>query len=90
MVESLPDIPARTYRHYKGTLYEVIGEATHSETEEPLVVYRCLYGEFGLWVRPREMFLECVEVDGQSVRRFEPVSSGPVSGRPVPDRPEQS
>ena len=48
MVESLPDIPAGTYRHYKGTLYEVIGEATHSETEEPLVVYRCLYGEFGL------------------------------------------
>jgi hypothetical protein len=90
MVESFPEIPAGTYRHYKGTLYEVIGEATHSETEEPLVVYRCLYGEFGLWVRPREMFLECAEVDGQSVRRFAPVLSGPVSGRPVPARPEQS
>ncbi|QNE46751.1 DUF1653 domain-containing protein [Glaciihabitans sp. INWT7] len=73
MDESLPDIPTGTYRHYKGNLYEVIGEATHSETEESLVVYRALYGQFGLWVRPREMFLGDVEVDGRSVRRFAPV-----------------
>ena len=60
--ESLAEIPAGTYRHYKGNLYEVIGSAHHSETEELLVVYRALYGEFGLWVRPREMFLGDVEV----------------------------
>jgi hypothetical protein len=68
-------VPAGTYRHYKGNLYEVIGEATHSETEESLVVYRALYGEFGLWVRPREMFLGDVDVDGRSVRRFAPVEA---------------
>jgi hypothetical protein len=73
MTVSLPDIPAGTYRHYKGNLYEVIGAATHSETEEPLVAYRALYGEFGLWVRPREIFLGDVEVDGRIVRRFAPV-----------------
>ena len=71
--ESLAGIPAGTYRHYKGNLYEVIGAATHSETEELLVVYRALYGEFGLWVRPLEMFLGDVEVDGRSMRRFAPV-----------------
>ena len=72
-IEAPAEIPAGTYRHYRGNLYEVIGAATHSETEEPLVVYRALYGEFGLWVRPREMFLEDVEVDGRSMRRFAPV-----------------
>ena len=71
--ESLAEIPAGTYRHYKGNLYEVIGAATHSETEELLVVYRALYGEFGLWVRPLEMFLGDVEVGGRSMRRFAPV-----------------
>ena len=74
-LESLAEIPAGTYRQYKGNLYEVIGAATHSETEEPLVVYRALYGEFGLWVRPREMFLEDVEVDGRSMRRFSQVEN---------------
>ena len=74
-IESLAEIPTGTYRHYKGNLYEVIGAATHSETEEPLVVYRALYGEFGLWVRPREMFLEDVEVDGRSMRRFSQVEN---------------
>ena len=61
------------YRHYKGNLYDVIGVAHHSETEEPLVVYRALYGERGLWVRPFDMFVSEVEVDGQRVRRFAPV-----------------
>ncbi len=78
MVESQPDtsdIPTGTYRHYRGGLYEVIGVATHSETEEPLVVYRALYGTFGLWVRPREMFLGDIQVDGRSTRRFAPVQS---------------
>lgn len=62
---------AGRYRHYKGNEYEVIGVARHSETEEELVVYRPLYGERGLWVRPRAMFLETVEVEGKIVPRFE-------------------
>jgi hypothetical protein len=63
-----------TYRHYKGNLYEVLGVARHSETEEPMVVYRALYGDSGLWVRPLAMFEETVLVDGQPVPRFAPVS----------------
>ncbi|MCC5878823.1 MAG: DUF1653 domain-containing protein [Idiomarina sp.] len=59
-----------TYRHYKGPLYEVIDTVRHSETEEWLVLYRPLYGEGKLWVRPYEMFTEIVEVDGKSVARF--------------------
>lgn len=59
-----------TYRHYKGNLYEVLDVATHSETEEQLVVYRALYGERGLWVRPLDMFTESVVVDGVTVPRF--------------------
>ncbi|MBB3191442.1 DUF1653 domain-containing protein [Halomonas cerina] len=59
------------YRHYKGSLYEVIGLARHSETEEPLVVYRALYGDYGLWVRPLAMFKETVKVQGEPVPRFE-------------------
>jgi hypothetical protein len=62
-----------TYRHYKGNLYEVIEVARHSETEEQLVVYRALYGERGLWVRPLAMFTEMVDVDGVAVARFAPV-----------------
>lgn len=58
------------YRHYKGHDYEVIGVARHSETEESFVVYRALYGERGLWVRPAAMFLDSVTVDGRSVLRF--------------------
>lgn len=59
------------YRHYKGKEYEVIGVARHSETLEEMVVYRALYGEHGLWVRPRGMFCEEVEVKGRMVPRFE-------------------
>ena len=58
------------YRHYKGNLYEVIDVARHSETEEELVVYRCLSDDSSLWVRPLRMFLETVEVAGQEVPRF--------------------
>lgn len=65
-----PIKPGR-YRHYKGNDYEVIGIARHSETQEELVVYRPLYGERALWVRPLEMFRENVEVGGVSVPRFE-------------------
>ncbi len=62
------------YRHYKGKEYTVIGAARHSETEEELVVYRQEYGDRSLWVRPRAMFLETVEVDGQTVPRFRYIS----------------
>lgn len=62
-----------TYRHYKGDQYEVVGVARHSETEEELVVYRALYGERGLWVRPLAMFQETVMLDGREVPRFAPV-----------------
>ncbi len=58
------------YRHYKGKEYTVIGVARHSETEEELVVYRQEYGDHALWVRPKPMFLETVEVEGQTVPRF--------------------
>ncbi|MFG0333539.1 MAG: DUF1653 domain-containing protein [Maioricimonas sp. JB049] len=58
------------YRHYKGKDYIVIGVARHSETEEELVVYRTDYGDRSLWVRPRAMFEESVEVEGRSVPRF--------------------
>lgn len=58
------------YRHYKGNKYEVLGIAKHSETLQDLVVYRALYGDFGLWVRPLEMFVEKVLVDNKMVERF--------------------
>lgn len=58
------------YEHYKGKRYEVIGIAKHSETFEEVVVYKALYGERGLWVRPLKMFLEEVEVDGKKMPRF--------------------
>ena len=58
------------YRHFKGKEYEVLGVARHSETEEELVVYRALYGDFGLWVRPVSMWNEAVERDGKTFRRF--------------------
>ena len=57
------------YRHFKGNEYEVIGTAKHSETMEEMVVYRALYGEFGLWVRPASMWEETVERDGKTYKR---------------------
>ena len=59
------------YKHYKGSMYEVLMTARHSETEEWMVVYKTLYGDFSTWVRPFEMFVEEVEVEGKVVRRFE-------------------
>ena len=58
------------YLHFKGKEYEVIGVAKHSETEEEMVVYRQLYGEHGLWVRPASMWEETVERDGKTYQRF--------------------
>ncbi|MCJ7766141.1 MAG: DUF1653 domain-containing protein [Thiovulaceae bacterium] len=63
-------IKAGLYRHYKGNQYEVIDVVVHSETEEELVLYRALYGEQGLWVRPLAMFTENVNVDGRCMARF--------------------
>jgi hypothetical protein len=65
------------YRHYKGNYYEVIGVARHSETGVELVVYRCLYGDHSLWVRPLPMFVETVTTDGHKVPRFELVVEKP-------------
>lgn len=64
-------VPQGIYRHYKGSLYQVLHTAQHSETEESLVVYRCLYGEYGVWVRPLAMFSETVMIDDKEVPRFE-------------------
>ena len=58
------------WRHFKGNRYQVIGVAKHSETLEDMVVYRALYGEGGLWVRPASMWLETVERDGKTYQRF--------------------
>ena len=66
----LPATPAGRYRHYKGGEYEVLGAARHSETLEPLVVYRPLYDDSGWWVRPHAMFFGEVEVDGVRHPRF--------------------
>ncbi|WP_326944115.1 MULTISPECIES: DUF1653 domain-containing protein [unclassified Amycolatopsis] len=63
------------YVHYKGHEYEVLGVASHSETEEQLVVYRALYGERGLWVRPEAMFTETVETPDGPVPRFRRMTS---------------
>ena len=66
----MDEIRPGRYRHFKGKEYEVLGVARHSETEEELVVYRALYGDFGLWVRPVSMWNEAVERDGKTFRRF--------------------
>ena len=67
---SLPETCLGRYRHYKGGEYEVVGVARHSETLEPLVVYRPLYNASGLWVRPHAMFFEHVSLDGKLQPRF--------------------
>lgn len=76
MSEKNSDIAPGKYRHYKGGEYQVIGTARHSETEELLVLYRPLYGEKELWVRPIDMFCETLPQDGKSVQRFQLVPDG--------------
>ena len=68
--EAVQIIHPGRYRHFKGNEYEVVGIAKHSETEEPVVVYRALYGDCGLRVRPAEMWNETVERDGENYKRF--------------------
>ena len=71
----LPTLPAGRYQHYKQLDYEVIGVVRHSETLEPLVLYKALYGEQGLWVRPFAMFTEEVVVDGIRRPRFQKLNN---------------
>ena len=66
----MEEIRPGRYRHFKGGEYQVLGVAKHSETLEPMVVYRALYGEGGLWVRPAAMWNETVEREGRTFRRF--------------------
>ena len=68
--EAKAAIPAGLYRHFKGNCYRVLYVARHSETMEPLVVYRALYGDGGVWVRPVDMWNETVERDGKTYQRF--------------------
>ncbi len=78
-MSELPPLPAARrgrYRHYKGGEYELVGVARHSETLEPLVVYRPLHDASGLWVRPYVMFFEDVDVDGRQQPRFAFVGDG--------------
>ena len=79
----LPATPLGRYRHYKGGEYEVVGCARHSETQAPMVVYRPLAGssanggtDNGWWVRPHAMFFETVDIDGQTVPRFQRLAEG--------------
>jgi hypothetical protein len=70
----LIETPPGRYRHYKGMLYDVIGTVRHSESLEPMTLYRAMYGENGLWVRPAAMFNEDVVIDGTRQRRFTLIS----------------
>ena len=71
--EAVKSIAPGRYRHFKGNEYEVLHIARNSETEEPMVVYRALYGEQGIWVRPAAMWNEEITKDGRTFRRFEKV-----------------
>jgi hypothetical protein len=71
----LPATPLGRYRHYKGGDYEVVGVARHSESTEPMVVYRPLYDDSGWWVRPHAMFFESVTIDGRAQPRFRRIGS---------------
>ena len=68
--DAVKTIPLGRYRHFKGNPYEILAIARHSETEEAMVVYKALYGEQGVWVRPASMWNETVERDGKTYRRF--------------------
>ena len=67
----MEEIKLGKYRHFKGMEYEVIALAKHSETQEELVVYRALYGNGQVWVRPASMWNETVERDGKTYKRFD-------------------
>ena len=75
MTEEQEQLIGREFRHFKGNLYRLEGFAKHTVTLEDMVVYRALYGERGLWVRPAKMFFETIERDGKRMKRFELVSN---------------
>lgn len=82
MTDDLPELPPAPigrYRHYKGLEYELVGVARHSETLEPLVVYRPLYGQGALWVRPHAMFFDEVVIDGVRQPRFQRMTADGAS-----------
>lgn len=81
-VPPLPELALGIYRHYKGERYQVYGVARHSETFEALVVYRPLYGEGALWVRPFEMFTGLVGVGGKMTPRFAFDEAAPLAALP--------
>jgi hypothetical protein len=70
-MKTMDEIKPGRYRHYKGNEYQVLFVATHSESLAPMVVYRALYGEGGVWVRPASMWNEEITKDGKTVKRFE-------------------
>lgn len=80
----------KLYRHYKGQHYEVIAIARHSETGEYLVVYRALYGEHAIWVRPRDMFFGTVHVNGHEVPRFEYIGHGSGTLQSSPEATDEA
>ena len=75
MDEDKTGLVRREFRHFKGNLYRLEGFAKDSETQEEMVVYRALYGDGGLWVRPAKMFFEVIERDGKRMKRFELVGN---------------
>ena len=77
MTEEPNNLIGREFRHFKGNLYRLEGFAKDSETLEEMVVYRALYGEGGLWVRPAKMFFETIDRDGKKMKRFELLEDTP-------------
>ena len=75
MTIDINEVQLGKYRHFKGNLYELIEVAHHRESQEPVAVYRALYGDHGLWVRPLEMFLETIERDGAEIQRFQHIKA---------------
>lgn len=74
-MSEIKTVPQGIYRHYKGNLYQVLHTARHSETEEVLVIYRCLYGKYDVWARPLSIFSETVTIDGKDMPRFEMIKA---------------
>ncbi len=75
MTSEQQSLVGREFRHFKGNLYRLEGFAKDSETLEPMAIYRALYGDGGLWVRPAKMFFETIERDGKHIKRFELVEA---------------
>ena len=86
----LPEVPTGRYRHYKGNEYELIGAVRHSETLEPLALYRPLNGAGALWVRPYAMFFETVSIDGVVQPRFAQIEPAAPPGRRADQPPVAS